>query len=132
MQKTDSLESLVSIAKVQSTEASNRIEGIVTTEKRINEIMQEKTMPKTRDEEKIMETYLTQEETLNSFGLNFKYLKNHILTPIDVQNLFCEFDKYLREANPSLKSNRTKIKSKYKKTNGDINYILPKKWNAKI
>ncbi|MFA6330518.1 MAG: Fic family protein, partial [Clostridia bacterium] len=54
VQKTDSLESLVSIAKVQSTEASNRIEGIVTTEKRINEIMQEKTMPKTRDEEEIM------------------------------------------------------------------------------
>lgn len=83
-------------------------------------------------EEKIMETYLTQEETLHSFDLSFKYLKNHKLTPIDVQNLFCEFDKYLREANPGLKSNRTKIKSKYKKTNGDINYIIPKKWNAKL
>jgi hypothetical protein len=35
-----------------------------------------------------------------------------------------------KRANPSLKSNRTKIKTKYKKTNNDINYILPKKWNA--
>lgn len=83
-------------------------------------------------EEKIMETYLKQEETLNAFGLEFKYLKNHKLEPIDIQNLFCEFDKYLREANPNLKSNRTKIKTKYRKTSGEISYILPKKWNAKL
>lgn len=79
-----------------------------------------------------METYLTQEDTIKMFGLKFKYIKNHKLAPIDIQNLFCEFDKYLREANPSLKSNRTKIKTKYKKTNGDISYILPKKWNANL
>lgn len=83
-------------------------------------------------EKKIMETYLSQEETLKKFGLSFKYLKNHKLAPIDIQNLFCEFDKYLREANPTLKSNRTKIKTKYKKTDGDIKYILPPKWNAKV
>ena len=69
---------------------------------------------------------------LKSFNLNFKYLKNHKLAPIDIQNLFCEFDKYLREASPELKSNRTKIKTKYKKTQGEISYILPMKWNAKL
>lgn len=83
-------------------------------------------------EQKIMETYLTQEETLHSLGLQFKYLKNHKLAPIDIQNLFCEFDKYLREANPNLKSNRTKIKTKYKKTKSEIAYMLPPKWNANL
>ena len=83
-------------------------------------------------EEKIMETYLTQEKALKEFNLNFKYLKNHKLSPIDIQNLFCEFDKYLREASPELKSNRKKIKTKYKKTQGEINYILPAKWNSSV
>ncbi len=49
-QKPVELERLVEIAKVQSTEASNRIEGIVTTSSRINAIMQEKTTPRNRDE----------------------------------------------------------------------------------
>jgi hypothetical protein len=83
-------------------------------------------------EQKIMETYANQEKQLNYFGLNFNYLKNHKLSPIDIQNLFCEFDKYLREARPNLKSNRTKIKTKYKKTKGDISYILPPKWKAAL
>ena len=83
-------------------------------------------------EEKIMETYLNQEKSLKKFGLKFRYLKNHKLAPIDIQNLFCEFDKYLREASPELKSNRNKIKTKYKKTKGEITYILPPKWNAQI
>jgi Fic family protein len=71
MQKAESLESLVNIAKVQSTEASNRIEGIVTTEKRINEIMQEKTMPKTRDEEEIM----GYRDVLNTIHENYEHIK---------------------------------------------------------
>jgi hypothetical protein len=83
-------------------------------------------------EEKIKETYFTQEESLKKYDLSFKYLKNHKLTLIDIQNLFCEFDKYLREANPSLISNRTKIKAKYKKTQGRINYVLPPKWKASV
>ena len=83
-------------------------------------------------EEKIMETYFSQEEMLKSFNLNFKYLKNHKLAPIDIQNLFCEFDKYLREASPELKSNRTKIKTKYKKKKGELIYNLTMKMNEKL
>ena len=47
------LEKLVAIAKVQSTEASNAIEGIVTTSTRIKQLMSEKTAPKNRSEEEI-------------------------------------------------------------------------------
>lgn len=43
------------IAKIQSTEASNAIEGIVTTNTRIRQLVEEKTTPKNRDEQKIAE-----------------------------------------------------------------------------
>lgn len=52
-QRPDELEKLVEIAKVQSTEASNAIEGIVTTNTRIRQLVEEKTTPKNRDEEEI-------------------------------------------------------------------------------
>jgi len=47
------LDRLVEIAKIQSTEASNEIEGIKTTSTRLKQLMQEKTTPKSRDEEEI-------------------------------------------------------------------------------
>lgn len=52
-QRPDELEKLVNIAKIQSTEASNAIEGIVTTSTRIKQLVEEKTTPKNRDEQEI-------------------------------------------------------------------------------
>ena len=52
-QRPEELEKLVGIAMVQSTEASNAIEGIVTTNTRIRQLVQEKTTPKNRDEQEI-------------------------------------------------------------------------------
>lgn len=52
-QRPDELEKLVEIAKVQSTEASNAIEGIVTTNTRIKQLVAEKTTPRNRDEQEI-------------------------------------------------------------------------------
>ncbi len=52
-QRPEKLEKLVEIAKVQSTEASNAIEGIVTTSTRIRQLVEEKTTPKNRDEQEI-------------------------------------------------------------------------------
>ena len=51
--KPNELEKLVEIAKIQSTEASNAIEGIVTTNTRIKQLVSEKTAPKNRDEQEI-------------------------------------------------------------------------------
>lgn len=53
-QKPVELERLVEIARVQSTEASNKIEGIVTTSTRIRQLVNEKTTPRNRDESEIM------------------------------------------------------------------------------
>ena len=52
-QRPGELEKLVEIAKIQSTEASNAIEGIVTTDTRIRQLVQEKTTPKNRNEQEI-------------------------------------------------------------------------------
>lgn len=52
-QQPEALEKLVEIAKIQSTEASNAIEGIVTTSTRIKQLVQDKTTPRNRDEQEI-------------------------------------------------------------------------------
>ncbi len=51
--KKDALDTLLKVAKIQSTSASNKIEGISTTDKRINEIVNQKLEPKNRNEEEI-------------------------------------------------------------------------------
>lgn len=52
-QRPEELKKLVEIAKIQSTEASNAIEGIVTTSTRIKQLVEEKTTPKNCDEQEI-------------------------------------------------------------------------------
>lgn len=49
----DALTELLEIAKIQSTEASNRIEGIITTDARLKKIVMNKTTPKGRSEREI-------------------------------------------------------------------------------
>ncbi len=52
-QRPEEMEKLVEFAKVQSTEASNAIEGIVTTNTRIRQLVEEKTIPRNRNEQEI-------------------------------------------------------------------------------
>ena len=52
-QRPEELEKLVEIAKVRSTEASNAIEGIVTTNTRVRQLVEEKTAPRNRNEQEI-------------------------------------------------------------------------------
>lgn len=72
------LDKLVEIAKVQSIEDSNKIEGIVTTTSRIKELMSQKTIPKNRDEEEIM----GYRDVLNTIHESYEYIpisSNYIL-----------------------------------------------------
>lgn len=73
-QKPEELETLVEIAKIQSTEASNAIEGIRTTNTRLKQLCQEKTSPRNRDEEEIA----GYRDALNTIHENFDYIP---LTP---------------------------------------------------
>lgn len=51
--KSDALTQLVEIAKIQSTDASNKIEGIYTSDERLKNLVLNKTMPRTRGEQEI-------------------------------------------------------------------------------
>ncbi|WP_459129626.1 Fic family protein [Guggenheimella bovis] len=52
--KTVMLNRLTEIARIQSTEASNKIEGIVTTSVRLKKLFEEKTTSRNRNEDEIM------------------------------------------------------------------------------
>ena len=89
-QKPDELEKLIEIAKIQSTEASNAIEGIITTSSRIKQLVEEKTTPKNRDEQEIAgyrdvlslihENFdtisITQNYILQMHQMLYKYMNN--------------------------------------------------------
>ena len=49
----DAMNELIELAKIQSTDASNRIEGIITTDDRLNKLVREKTLPRNRSEQEI-------------------------------------------------------------------------------
>ena len=51
--QSDTLTQLVEIAKIQSTEASNKIEGIFTSDERLKKLVTNKTTPKSRNEQEI-------------------------------------------------------------------------------
>lgn len=68
------LNKLVEIAKLQSTESSNEIEGIRTTSTRLKQLMAEKTTPRNRDEKEIV----GYRNALNAVHENFEYIP---LTP---------------------------------------------------
>lgn len=51
--KPEILSTLTNLALIQSTEASNKIEGIATSEVRLKQIVAEKAKPRNRDEEEI-------------------------------------------------------------------------------
>ena len=115
-QKPHELERLIEIAKVQSTEASNSIEGIRTTETRLRQLMSERTTPRNRDEKEIAgyrdalnivhesfeyipltPNYILQlhkillSHTDSGFGGNFKNVQNYISATDEDGNRFTLF-----------------------------------------
>ena len=69
-------------------------------------------------------------ELASRYGYDhFKSLPNHTPTLIDLQNCFCETDKYLRAKMPELKLGNTRIKQRYKESPVAISYMFPPKWN---
>ena len=66
----DALAELLDIAKIQSTEASNRIEGIITTDDRLKKIVMNKTTPRGRSEREIA----GYRDVLNTVHENHDYI----------------------------------------------------------
>lgn len=75
-----------------------------------------------------------QESEFKKLGLKFKWLGSRKLQYIDIQNIFCETDKYCRIAHPEIKgiSQRTRIKQLYEPSDEPIKFMFPPKWGIKI
>lgn len=76
----------------------------------------------------IMRMVDNQEGEFERRGLDFPGLFGRRLHAIDCQGLFCETDKYSREAFPHLKSNRVRIKQEYHPTCRALPLFFPPKW----
>jgi Fic family protein len=68
--KADTLAQLVEIARIQSTEASNKIEGIYTSDERLKALVKDTTRPKTRNEREIA----GYRDVLNTIHENHDYI----------------------------------------------------------
>lgn len=62
---------------------------------------------------------------------DFKPLPGRNPKLIDLQNCFCETDKYLRAKMPELKIDNVRIKQHYKPSTEGIDYYFPVKWGVK-
>ena len=75
-----------------------------------------------------------QEYEFERLSLPFKRIGQRPLQYIDIQNIFCEVDKYCRVAHPEILgiSGRSRIKQRYKKNYEKIDYFFPPKWKIKL
>ena len=81
-------------------------------------------------EEAIRYTKYHLSELQKKYGYNkFQSLEGHAPTLLDLQNCFCETDKFLRAKMPELHVGNKRIKQKYKPSKRGINYFFPPKWN---
>jgi hypothetical protein len=77
----------------------------------------------------IMRMVDRQDEEFQRLGLDFGGLFGRPLHAIDCQGLFCETDKYSREAFPNLKSSRVRIKQEYRHNERALDDLFfPPKW----
>lgn len=107
-QKPVELERLIEIARIQSTEASNRIEGIITTNTRLRQLVENKTTPRNRDEKEI----LGYRNTLNIVHENYEHIA---ITPNYILQLHGEM----------LKHTAFSYAGKFKTTANEIAKTLP-------
>lgn len=71
-----------------------------------------------------------QDREFERLGITFPSLWGRKLQLIDIQNLFCEVDKYSRMRHPEVAglSGRTRIKQKFRENPEPIQYFYPPKW----
>ena len=68
--KEDTLTHLIEVAHIQSTESSNRIEGVYTSDERLRLLVKDKTTPNTREEHEIA----GYRDVLTTIHKNYEYI----------------------------------------------------------
>ena len=79
-------------------------------------------------EQIVMQMVERQDEEFAKLGLKFDGLFGRKLHAVDCQGLFCEVDKYCREAAPQLVSNRSRIKAQFSPKADVPQPFFPPKW----
>ena len=121
--KADMLTRLLEVAKIQSTEASNKIEGIYTSDERLKKIVRDKTMPKTRNEKEIA-VYL---DVLNTIHQNYDYIP--VKSSIFLQ-LHRDLYKFAGNAGGSFKSSDNVIAQEDEQGNKSIRFQPVPAWET--
>ena len=122
--KPEILMSLVDLAKIQSADASNKIEGIYTSDERLKLIVREKTMPKTRDEQEIA----GYRDVLATIQENYEYIpaKSSIFLQL-YRNLY----KYSgKSIGGSYKNSDSKIQETDARGNRHIRFVPVPAWET--
>jgi len=83
-------------------------------------------------EEIIADLTARQDEEFARREIDFKPLFGRPLQAIDIQNLFCELDKYARVAFPELRSNRSRIKARFRPSGELPPPVFPPKWGLEV
>ncbi|KJY85658.1 hypothetical protein TW84_21365 [Vibrio neptunius] len=81
------------------------------------------------NEDAIRYTYENIDKFRDKYGYDFSSLFGREPTLIDLQNCFCETDKYLRVRMPELNIGNKRIKQKFKINHKKIDFYFPPKWN---
>lgn len=121
--KADTLTRLLEVAKIQSTEASNKIEGIYTSDERLKKIVRDKTMPKTRNEKEIA----GYRDVLNTIHQNYDYIP--VKSSIFLQ-LHRDLYKFAGNAGGSFKSSDNVIAQEDEQGNKSIRFQPVPAWET--
>ncbi len=120
----DELEHLLEVARIQSTEASNRIEGIYTSDERLKLIALDKTMPKTRNEFEIA----GYRDVLNTIHNSYEHIP---VKPSIVLQLHRDLYKFSAGENGGkYKSNDNVIKEEDSEGNQKVRFIPVPAWET--
>ena len=92
--KADTLSQLVDIAKIQSTEASNKIEGIYTSDERLKALVKDSTRPRTRNEREIA----GYRDVLNTIHENHDYIPPKPSIILQLHRDLYKFEGWILEA----------------------------------
>ena len=123
--KADTLTQLLEIAKIQSTEASNKIEGIYTSDERLKKIVYDKTMPKTRNEKEIA----GYRDVLNTIHQNYDYIP---VKPSIFLQLHRDLYKFAGNAGGSFKSSDNVIAQEDEQGNKFIRFQPVPAWETPV
>lgn len=121
--KADALTQLLEIAKIQSTEASNKIEGIYTSDERLKKIVCDKTMPKTRNEKEIA----GYRDVLNTIHQNYDYIP---VKPSIFLQLHRDLYKFAGNAGGSFKSSDNVIAQEDEQGNKFVRFQPVPAWET--